>query len=240
MRNKILLTLFVLTISLPAFASAYWIDVKGSGKVNEPVTIELCYGSMDEQGVRHRDTTKELLLTGDFHFTIIDSKGSKQELHFKMQQDHWLAVYVPQQEGQYRIVGFNDKHPVIDRSANGGKNVLPIDYITAVYTVGNTITSAVNPLQKLDLIVLNQDGKITVKAFLDDKPSKSGTKLRVFNPENWEKELTLDANGEAVFYPTMKGLYILRQDWIEPASGTYQNITYSSKRHRCNYFLLWK
>lgn len=242
MKNIVLIKLYVFCLFLfssKAMASAYWIDVKGSNKVNEPITIELCYGSMDEYGKRHRDTGKELKLTGDFSMYILSPDGTKQNLQFILQKDCWSASFTPKNEGQYRIIGINDKHPVVDRSASGGENVLPIDYITAIYHAGNTIVPAnTTSVQKLDLITISENGKITVKAFLDGKPSKEGTKLRVFNPENWEKELILNKEGEVVFYPTMKGLYIIRQDWEEPVSGIYKDIKYSGKRHRCNYYLL--
>ncbi|MFB9080677.1 hypothetical protein ACFFLS_21295 [Flavobacterium procerum] len=221
-------------------ASAYWIDVKGSNKINAPVTIELCYGSMDEYGVRHRDIGKELKLAGDFLIYILNPDGTKQNLNLTLQKDCWSASFTPKSEGQYRIIGINDKHPVIDRSASGGENVLPIDYIAAAYSIGNGIVSDNVPVQKLDLISIFENGKVTVKAFLDGKPSKAGTKLRIFNPENWEKELVLNKEGEAVFYPTMKGLYIIRQDWIEPISGNYKEVKYTSKRHHCNYYLLYQ
>lgn len=241
MKNKLLIKIFFsfcLYLASPKImASAYWIDVKGSGRANEPVNIELCYGSMDEYGVRHRDTGKELQLAGDFKMRIVDFKGNEHELKLTLQKDSWLTVFIPKSEGQYRISGINDKHPVVDRSASGGENVLPVDYIAAVYNVGDSKAIAINPIQKLDLVTIFENGKITVKAFFDGKPSKSGTKLRVFNPENWEKELILNKDGEAILYPTMKGLYIIRQDWVEPVSGTYMNVNYTSKRHRCNYFL---
>jgi hypothetical protein len=244
MKNKLLFHIFIsfcFYLACPkVMASAYWIDVKGSNKINEPVNIELCYGSMDEYGVRHRDTGKELLLTGDFRMRIIDSKGNEQELKLVLQKDSWLAVFTPKNEGQYRIIGINDKHPVVDRSALGGENVFPIDYIAAIYNVGKSKESDINPVQKLDLRTISENGKITVKAFFDGKPSKAGTKIRVFNPENWEKELVLNKEGEAVFYPTMKGLYIIRQDWTEPVSGIYNLINYTSKRHRCNYYFLYQ
>lgn len=239
MKNKITLSILLIYVSLPVIASAYWIDVKGSGKINEPVTIELFYGSMDDHGVRHRDTGKELQLSGDFQFNIINSKNQSQTLEFKLHKDCWLATFTPRESGQYRIIGLNDKHPVIDRSAIEGKNVLPIDYITAIYNVGKNINADLKPLQKLDLILLEQDGKLIIKAFLDGKTSNSNTKIRIFNPENWEKELILNNNGETYFYPTMKGLYIIRQDWNEKISGTKQQLEYSSIRHRCNYFMIW-
>lgn len=244
MKNKLLFKILI-TVSLffscsKIIASAYWIDVKGSGKINEPVKIELCYGSMDEYGVRHRDSGKELQLAGDFQMRIIDAKGNEQKLELILQKDSWLAVFIPKNEGQYRIIGINDKHPVVDRSATGGENVLPIDYIAAVYNVGNSIITQSKPIQKLDIVAVYENKKITIKAYFDGKSSKAGTKIRVFNPENWEKELTLNKDGEAVFYPTMKGLCIIRQDWVEPVSGAYKNINYTSKRHRCNYYLLYQ
>lgn len=239
--QKLSITLCLFFIAcLPALASAYWIDIKGSNKINSPVKIELCYGSMDEFGIRHRDTGKELQLAGDFKIRIVNPDGVQQELQLTLQKDSWLAVFTPKSEGQYRIIGINDKHPVVDRSATGGQNILPIDYIAAVYTIGNSAKIDNNPLQKLDLVAIDENGKITVRAFLDGKLSKEGTKLRVFNPENWEKEIVLNKDGEAVFYTTMKGLYIIRQDWTEPVSGTEKNVAYSGKRHRCNYFLFKK
>jgi hypothetical protein len=244
MKSKIFIKIFVLfclfLVSPKVLASAYWIDVKGSNKVNEPVNIELCYGSMDEYGKRHRDTGKELQLAGDFRMRIIDSKGNEQEMKLILQKDSWLATFTPKTDGQYRIIGINDKHPVVDRSASGGENIMPVDYIAAVYNVGNSKTLSPNPIQKLDLITISENGTIIVKAFFDGKASKAGTKLRVFNPENWEKELLLNKEGEAVFYPTMKGLYIIRQDWIETGSGTYKNTAYASTRHRCNYYLQYQ
>ena len=97
MKNKLLIKIFFsfcLYLASPKImASAYWIDVKGSGKANETVNIELCYGSMDEYGVRHRDTGKELELAGDFKLRIVDAKGNEQELKLTLQKDSWLAVF---------------------------------------------------------------------------------------------------------------------------------------------------
>lgn len=220
-------------------ASAYWIDLKGSGKINETVSIELCYGSMDQYGIRQRDTAKELQLTGDFKIRVFTPNGDSQLLQLKMQKDCWLATFVPKIEGQYRIVGINDQHPVVDRSGAGGQNILPIDFLSATYDVGKPIVQASRPLQLLDLIVTTEEKKVVVKAFFEGKTAKAGTKIRVFNPENWEKELQVDLNGEAVFYTTMKGMYIIRQDWVDPKSGTYKGVSFATKRHRCNFYL-WK
>ncbi|HEX8019174.1 hypothetical protein, partial [Mucilaginibacter sp.] len=56
-------------------ASAYWMEVKGSGKLNETAYIQVCYGNIDEFSVRHRDIGTELARTGDFEIFVQDEKG---------------------------------------------------------------------------------------------------------------------------------------------------------------------
>lgn len=236
-KTVLLLLVFVLGIS-KTFAAAYWLDVDGPGKLNKPVTIKLYYGSMNDRGVRQPDTGKELQLTGDFKLSIIDADGVKTDLTLTLTANCWQASYTPHKKGTYRIIGVNDKHPVVDRSASGGENVLPVDYVCAIYMVETTVNANFTPLQTLDIVTGQRGDAILVKAFNQNKPAAKGEKLRVFNPENWEKELTLDEHGEAVFYPTMKGLYIIRQDWFEPKAGELKGVPFKRIRHRCNYYLM--
>lgn len=232
----LMLFLFLIT-ALHARAAAYWLELNGDGKVNHPVTIQLCYGSMNEQGIRQRDTGRELHLTGDFRLWLLDPQGHKSELPLAKQKDCWQAVFTPDEKGTYRIIGLNDKHPVVDRSASGGESIRPIDYVGTAYMAQTEEPVFIGPLQPLDMVSTVKDGWIEVQAFRQGKPAAAGTKLRVFNPDNWEKELILDEKGRARFYPTLKGLYIIRLDWTQSGIGTYQETPFSSTRQRCNYFL---
>ncbi|WCT10401.1 hypothetical protein [Mucilaginibacter jinjuensis] len=222
--------------SLNASASAYWLEVSGSGKVNEAVTIQVCYGSIDDYGVRQRDTGKELKLTGDFKFFVTLSDGNREEIQLHPKKDCWEGSFLPRANGIYHIAGINDKHPVVDRSKSGGINEKPVDYLCADYTVGNG-TLLDKPTQQLDIITHYEGRKVIIKTYNNGSPAASGTKLRVFNPDNWEKELTLDEHGEATFVPTIKGLYIIRQDWIDKTAGTYLGTAFADTRYRCNYCL---
>ncbi|GAA4310306.1 hypothetical protein GCM10023149_04930 [Mucilaginibacter gynuensis] len=231
----------MLTILFPALskASAYWMEVIGSGKVNDAVTIRVIYGHIDEYSIRHRDGGNELTLAGDFKMSVIDDKGQKLDVPISRKADCWEGTFVPTHNGSYRILGINDSHPVVDRSKTGGKNVRPIDYLCADFLVG-TAVPVLKPVQLLDILTTVQEGIVTVKAFNNNALAANGTKLRVFNPENWEKELTVNEKGEAVFKTTMPGLYIIRQDWEEAGAGNYKGIAYSNIRHRCNYSLMVK
>ncbi|MDN5289282.1 MAG: hypothetical protein JWR38_5556 [Mucilaginibacter sp.] len=218
-------------------ASGYWLDIKGSGKLNDPVQIQVCYGYIDESSVRHRDNGPELALIGGFKISILDEKGQRIIIPIHQTQNCWEGTFLPKANGVYQILGINDTHPIVDRSKTGGKNIRPIDYLSTAYQVGTT-SSVLKPVQFLDIITTPKSKQVIVKAFNHDAPAVTTTKLRVFNPENWEKELVVDDQGEATFMPTMKGLYIIREDWVDPTPGTYQGVTYTSIRHRCNYCLL--
>lgn len=217
-------------------ASGYWLDIKGNGKVGQPVQIQVCYGNIDEYSIRHRDTGAELTLTGDFKIMVIDEKGQRTQVAIKKGTDCWEGSFTPKEKGVYQILGINTLHPVLDRSKIGGNNVLPVDYLCAAYQV-ESIASVSKPAQPLDIIVAKKGRLINVKAFNNGIPASNTTKLRVFNPENWEKELSVNDKGEAVFAPTIKGLYVIRQDWVHEVSGTYKGVSYSSVRYRCNYCL---
>lgn len=239
MKNILFATLLLIfCIPQITHAAAYWLEVKGNGKLNQPVQIQVCYGFIDEYSVRHRDTGAELQLTGAFRITVQDEKGLLTAIPIIKKTDCWEGTFTPKQNGTYRIIGVNDSHPVVDRSKTGGKNVRPVDYLYSAYQVGNTDSAVFKPAQFLDLIINNKDGIVNIKAFNNMLPAKGKTKLRVFNPENWEKELETDEHGEAHFKTTMKGLYIIREDWEDATPGTYSGVNYVSTRYRCNYCLM--
>lgn len=218
-------------------ASGYWLDIKGSGKLNEPVQIQVCYGVIDEFSIRHRETGPELNLAGEFKISIVGEKGERTAIVIHPKADCWEGTFIPRENGVYQILGINNTHPVVDRSKTGGKNVLPIDYLCTAYAVESKGTVS-TPMQFLDIIAGRKGEMVTLKIFNKGAPVSNTTKLRVFNPENWEKELSVDEHGETFFVPTMKGLYVIRQDWVDPTPGSYQGTSYTSIRHRCNYCLL--
>ncbi|GAA4200220.1 hypothetical protein GCM10022289_11760 [Pedobacter jeongneungensis] len=234
-RNIFILLGFIF-IPFLSYASAYWMEIKGSGKAGEKVTVQLIYGNIDDLGFRHRQTGKELQLAGAFSFSLIDPSGIKTILQINQKADCWETSFTPKNKGTYRILGINNTHPVVDRSAIGGENVLPVDYLCSQYVVGLAQVQ-LTPMQFLDLTITKDGKMIKVEAFQNNVPAKAKTKLRVFNPENWEKELVLDEKGTAVFSAATKGMYIIRLDWVDQKGGSYQGVAYSGIRHRCNYCL---
>jgi hypothetical protein len=124
-KNIIFFGLFWLLPSA-GIAAAYWMEVKGSGKSNEPVTIRVIYGLIDEYSIRHRDTGKELNLVGEFKVHILDENGQRITIGLSRKADCWEGEFTPTHNGVYRILGINDSHPVIDRSRAGERMLNPL------------------------------------------------------------------------------------------------------------------
>ncbi|WP_316734629.1 hypothetical protein [Pedobacter aquatilis] len=234
--NALKICLFINLIICPflANAAAYWMEIKGTNKINEQVTVRVIYGNIDDAGIRHRHKGKELDLAGDFRFSILYPNGKNEKLKLVKKEDCWEAYFTPNQNGSYRIFGINDTHPVVDRSATGGENVLPIDYLCGAYQIGDDSNLKQKPQQFLDIISVRNDNKISFTAFRNGTAENQGTKIRVFNPENWERELVLDKNGAASFLGNKDGMYNIRLDWVENKAGNYLGVNYKSIRHRCN------
>ena len=228
--------LLALGLPLTSRAHGYWLDVKGPGKVGQPVRVQLCFGEIDDRSVRHRETGPELAQTGTFRVYVLDAQGHRTDLPLRALRDCWETTFTPQSPGTYQLLATTDALPVVDRSASGGESVRPIEYLCAAYVAGAG-SAPPSPRQFLDIVAAPQGQLTRVAVFREGKPVASGTSLRVFNPENWEKTLTTDAQGTAAFRPTMPGLYIIRQDWFDPTPGTYQGVAYQRVRHRCDYCL---
>ncbi|WP_343681333.1 hypothetical protein [Chryseobacterium arthrosphaerae] len=217
-------------------ASAYWMEIHGSGKLKDPVKVQVCYGFIDDLSVRHRTTGAEFLQIRNFQFFILNTKGEKTKLELKMKDDHWEGSFTPDQEGTYRILGMNDQQPVLLRSKNPLENVRPVDFMCGAYHIGTNMDIE-SPAQFMDIILQEKNGVYTVSPYRNMKPVEKGTIIRIFNPENWEKNLSADENHQAVFKPTLPGLYIIRQDWNDNTPGTFQGNVYGKIRYRNNYCL---
>ncbi|QES88151.1 hypothetical protein [Rhizosphaericola mali] len=240
MRNFSILFLFLLFLFCPItiFAHGYWMEVTGRGKINSPVKIEICYGEIDDHNNRLREAGDDLKYIGKFQLFILDQNGKKTKLTLMPLKNSWYATFIPKLTGSYPIIAENDSLPVVDRSSTGGKNVRPVEYLYSQYNVGTNKDGKLTS-QFLNILISHKKDMIEVRPMQDGK-AVTNTKLRVFNPENWEKTLDINKDGKALFYPNQKGMYIIRMDWYDNQPGNWKGLSYTSTRHRCNYCLTIK
>jgi hypothetical protein len=80
---RTILPLFLLGLFLfPEFtkASAYWMEIHGSGKLKDPVKVQVCYGFIDDLSERHRTTGAEFQEIRNFQFLFLMLKEKNQNL----------------------------------------------------------------------------------------------------------------------------------------------------------------
>ncbi|MFB6453897.1 hypothetical protein ACE38W_01400 [Chitinophaga sp. Hz27] len=236
MRQTILL-LAIIFLPIYSFAHGYWLEINGNGQPGKQVIIQIFFGEIDQYGKRLKETYDTLPAADMFRIIAVHPDGKMDTLKVSARKDGWQATFTPILKGSYRILATGVKLPVVDRSGSGGQNIRPFEYLCSSYQTGLGMTNN-KPLQMLDIISQQQKDMMQVTVFKDGKPCATGAKLRIFNPDNWEKQLETDSTGSAEFYPNRKGLYIIRYDWYDKTPGTYEGVSYSAVRHRCDYCLL--
>ena len=79
-------------LPLLTMAHGYWFEVKGSGKVNEPVKVQICFGEIDENGVRIREQGDRIAQIAGFKVFVVNSKGQQTEIVLHRSADRWEGV----------------------------------------------------------------------------------------------------------------------------------------------------
>lgn len=223
----------IIAILLPftTLGHGYWIELQGSHKVNEPVTIRLYFG---EYSIGERLSDNFLDRMKDIK-VYIQHNGTKEDVTMTQQKDYWEGTYTPQNEGSYEIIGINDERDVQDWTQHGLGIVRPIQYLKAIYQAGPQ-QSVLKASSFLDVIVSGKDGRYFIKLYKNSQVNASA-KLTVTHPNGEETSLETDEEGNAVFTATTPGLYLIGAEWIDPVPGKFKGKDYKTVRHKLDYSL---
>lgn len=63
-------------------------EIHGSGKLKDPVKVQVFYGFIDDLSERHRTTGPEFREIKNFRFFILNIRGEKSTLELQMKEDH--------------------------------------------------------------------------------------------------------------------------------------------------------
>lgn len=232
---KYFLLLILSSLYLPVFADGYWLEISGSHTPHTPVTIKVRYGGVSDSGARYIKSGKVLDKMSGFTVSVTDASGNRTPVRLEQQNDCWQGSFTPSADGNYQILGIDESLPVVDRSAEGGVSVKPVQYLCSLYQVGKA-TNTFHPQQFLDLLTTRTDSSIHLQAFINQTPAAQA-KLRIFPPDNHDILPVTDEAGKASFTPVLKGLYIIRLDWTDKKSGDNNGVHYEAIRHRCDFTL---
>lgn len=212
-----------------AQAHGYWIELKGSGKTNEPVQVQVFFGEY-AHGKRERGATLDKM--ADIKITVVGPDGEKTTVATTQTNTHWEGSFTPQKVGYYQVLGVNDTRDVQDWTKRNMGIVRPVQFLRADYVVGEAADRTVSP-QQLDVVARAEGNTVGLRALRDGK-GLANSSVNVVNPEGWERRCQTNEQGRTSFAANQKGIYIVELEWIDKTPGTFNGKPYEQTRYRCD------
>lgn len=219
-------------------AHSYWLEVKGSGKANETVTVMLYFGEF-EKGLREN---KPYMLNNmkTFSAWLVDASGKRQELTLRADTNCYKAVFTPSAEGVYTVCMKEDERGVQDWTKHGLGIVRPIEYVKAVYAVGATskdkLLSSASMLP-IDLVYTgdaNCNEKSNEKTFcwklLRDGKPLANTALTLTDAAGKQEKYSTNAAGVLTISHDKGGMRLVDVDVRDTGTGEFNGKKYEQVR----------
>lgn len=211
-----------------SMAHGYWLEVVGSGKVNEAAKIQIFFGEFENQ---KRETGKLLDKMSEIKIYVLDAQGNKIEVPMTQTNTHWEGFFTPENDGLFQIIGINDTREVQDFTKHNLGIVRPVQYLRTIYQVGEGVSEQ-SVANLIDALVKQVGDNIMISTWKENQPFAK-TKVRIINPEGWAKEKITNENGKTQTKSNMKGLYLVELEYIDKTAGSFKGKDYQTVRYRC-------
>lgn len=228
--KKIIASLLFLFLPLLTQAHSYWLELKGSGKVGELMTVQCYFGEL-ENGLREK--ADKLGGIKSFTASVLLPDGTTQPLTLAPAENCYQAQFTPGQAGTYQVLLVNDTRAVQDWTSHKMGIVRPREYLRAVCQVGGGSLSA-KPVYYLDVtpqtgLAAGQPATLLVTK---DGAAYANAPLKLTTPDGKQTKQTADANGRLTLTPTGAGQYVVDVDFMDKTPGQYQGKDYQAVRNK--------
>lgn len=228
--KKTIASLLFLFLPLLTQAHSYWLELKGSGKVGEPMTVQCYFGEL-ENGLREK--ADKLAGIKAFTASVLLPDGSTQPLALAPAENCYQAQFTPGQAGTYQVLLVNDTRAVQDWTNHKMGIVRPREYLRAVCQVGGGSLSA-KPVYYLDVtpqtgLAAGQPATLLVTK---DGAAYANAPVKLTTPDGKQTKQTADANGRLTLTPNGAGQYVVDVDFMDKTPGQYQGKAYQAVRNK--------
>ena len=228
--KKIIVSLLLIALPLLTQAHSYWLELKGSGKVGEPMTVQCYFGEL-ENGLREK--ADKLAGIKAFTASVLLPDGSTQPLTLSPAENCYQAQFTPQKAGTYQVLLVNDTRAVQDWTSHKMGIVRPREYLRAVCQVGGGSLSA-KPVHYLDITPETglASGKSATLLVTRDGAAYANAPVKLTTPDGKQTKQTADAAGRLTLTPTGAGQYVVDVDFMNKTPGQYQGKDYQAVRNK--------
>ena len=228
--KKIIASLLLIVLPLLTQAHSYWLELKGSGKVGEPITVQCYFGEL-ENGLREK--ADKLAGIKAFTASVLLPDGTTEPLTLSPADNCYQAQFTPKQAGTYQVLLVNDTRAVQDWTKHNLGIVRPREYLRAICQIGGGTLSA-KPIHYLDV---TPDGSLEagqpIKLIVSkDAAPYASALVKITTPDGKQTKQTADVNGTLVSSPTVAGQYVVDVDFMDKRPGQYQGKEYQAVRNK--------
>lgn len=237
--KKIILSLFFMLLSLPAFSHFMWIETQEIGQLKTRHEIRVHFGEYT-YGVIEKVGDEAFNKVSKFTLWLVAPDGTKTQLETKPAEMYYVASFLPEQRGTYSVYLNNNEIDVIDYT----------QYDFGIFKTHYHATAKINVGKKdTGMVVANDEGivlkKVTAKkdeakfqVFYKNKPLAEN-EVTVFVADQWSKKIHTDKEGYITFaLPWFNTKYILETTIKEEVPGTYKGESYQFIWHCATYTIL--
>ncbi|MHA7865029.1 DUF4198 domain-containing protein [Flagellimonas marinaquae] len=234
MKKLIVTILFIAFPLLSASAHYLWIETNDSGTKGQAQEVRVHYGEYT-YGVIEKVEGEAFPAVANFTLWVIAPNGTRIELVTKAMEDHYLASFIPSQNGVYTVALNNNEIDVIDYTQYDFGIFKTHYHSTAKVRVGaDGETQVANP-EGIVVKELEQDGEETkLQVWYKGQPL-ANNELKVYVADLWSKTLYTDDNGEVSFALPWETKYIVETTTKEEIPGTYNGKEYEFIWHCATY-----
>ncbi len=215
-------TLLLSLVSTGLFAHAYWLKTSSKGTLNKKQEITLTFA--EPTGAAEPIDGEEWAGMKGYNLWLISPSNKKVKLDAVVSgKDAYKASFTPDEKGTYHVFLENESLDV-----NGEWRV--VFYADALVQIGNeAIEIPAASQDKMSLVaVTNKGGEVALK--LDAGTiGVAAMKLTAFDEKGNKEDISLNADGTALFKPAAKGAYKFEAVHLnKEAQGTYNGAAFKN------------
>ncbi|WP_299320893.1 DUF4198 domain-containing protein [uncultured Maribacter sp.] len=234
--KKFTITIILFFIAqITAHAHYLWVDTAKDGKIGVEQNVKIHYGEYTYGAIE--EVNKEAFTAvSKFTLWLIHPNGKKEKLNSLAKENHYLATFIPAENGVYTLALDNNNIDVIDYTAYDFGIFKTHYHSTANVQVGNTVND-ITETNKEGLIIKelpSQNQEISLQVLYKGKPLAKN-EVQVYVADQWSKELETDENGMVTFKMPWSTKYILETTTNEDVPGNYNGEKYEFVWHCATY-----
>ena len=239
MKTGIIAILFLLAGVSQSFAHYIWLETSPSGALNTSHDVKIRFGEYT-YGVIEKVNSDAFKSVSDFSVWVVSPSGKKTSLKTTPKDDHYLASFVPAEQGTYTIALDNKKMNVLDYSQYDMGILKPQYHCKAKVVIGKSTSETKNTnaegieINDLSIVPFGVNAEVKLQILFRGKPlPKNEVTLSI--DDRWTKKLWTEEDGTVSFKLPWNTLYTVEATYNEKTPGNYNGKDYEYIWHCATY-----